>query len=153
MSRHPIIEALKKSKVAHLNTHLFEETQMSDAKTSKKKKVKKRPCDEVQWMHWQLYAWCSEKKLHLFEELQFHEYRKYRFDFAVTNDEDYENATIKIGIEYHGLNSEKSGHTTITGFTKDQDKARLAQSEGWKVLAFTVLDYQNIIQELEKQII
>ena len=146
------ISDIKKSACGKLNTHLYESaTQRESAQLSDKhKKIKKRPSKEVQWMHWQIFAWCKEQNLLFFSELQFHDFRKYRFDFAVTNNEDHKKATFKIGIEYHGLNSKKSGHTTITGFTKDQDKARLAQSEGWKVLAFTVLDYKKIIQELDK---
>jgi hypothetical protein len=149
MSSNPIIEAIKKSACAHLNQHLVQEC---DAK-KRKPKFKKRPSKEVQWMHWQLFGWCTEKKLILTVELQFHDFRKYRFDFTITDHEDHKLAKLKIGIEYHGVNSEKSGHTTITGFTKDQDKARLAQSEGWKVLAFTVLDYNTVLQEVEKQML
>lgn len=92
----------------------------------------------------QLQEWCEVKGYTLLIEHKFSEYRKFRFDFAIKE--------IMTGIEYHGLNSEKSGHTTLLGFTKDQDKANLAQSEGWKVLSFTILNYQTVIEQLENQI-
>jgi very-short-patch-repair endonuclease len=122
-----------------LNQHLKEVTK------SKKKVIKPRnDCKEVQWIHWQLKYWCLENKITLEKEFKFSKERKFRFDFCLP---DY-----KIGIEYDGLNSEKSGHTTLTGFTKDTEKINLAISLGWKVLRFTVLNYKSVLQEVKRNI-
>ncbi len=77
-------------------------------------------------------------------EACFHPTRKWRFDFAIVEH--------KIGIEYEGINSEKSRHTTITGYTEDANKYNEAQKLGWKVLRYTAINYKNITQDL-KQII
>jgi very-short-patch-repair endonuclease len=122
-----------------LNQHLKEVTK------SKKKVIKPRnDCKEVQWIHWQLKYWCLENKITFEKEFKFSKERKFRFDFCLP---DY-----KIGIEYDGLNSEKSGHTTLTGFTKDTEKINLAISLGWKVLRFTVLNYKSVLQEVKRNI-
>lgn len=132
------IDDIKKSACFSRNQHLFVEPV--------KKKVKKarNDCKEVSWIHWQLKYWCEEKGYELKKELQFAKPRKFRFDFAIPE--------FKIGIEYDGLNSDKSGHTTLVGFTKDTEKINLAISLGWKVLRFTVLNYQTVLQEVEKNI-
>lgn len=116
-----------------------------------RKRQARKPSKHVQWMKEVLTDWCEQKGYTLLIEHTFSEYRKFRFDFAIISN--VSNSTpLKIGIEYHGLQSEKSGHTTLLGFTKDQDKANLAQSEGWKVLAFTVLNYRKVIEELIKNV-
>lgn len=133
------IEAILSSKAGNLNQHLRE------VPTKKKKVVKARnDCKEVQWIHWQLKYWCLEKKIIFEKEFKFSKKRKFRFDFCLP---DY-----KIGIEYDGLNSEKSGHTTLTGFTSDTDKINLAISEGWRVLRYTVLNYNNVLHDIQKLI-
>ena len=68
-------------------------------------------------------------------EYQFHDLRKFRFDIAILN--------MKVGIEYEGLMSEKSRHTTIEGFTMDCIKYNLAQLNGWKVLRYTAKNYTD----------
>lgn len=74
------------------------------------------------------------------EELIFSDTRKFRFDWAIPDQ--------KIAIEYEGLFSEKSGHTTVTGYTKDCIKYNLAVQEGWKVLRYTALNYKNLHDDL-----
>jgi len=132
------LDHIKSSPVAHLNKHL-------DEPVKKKKKVIKarNDCPEVVKMHWDLKYWCLEKGYTLEKEYRFSK-RRFRFDFAIPE--------LMIGIEYHGLNSEKSGHTTLLGFTKDTKKFNLAVSLGWHVLAFTVLNYKTVLQEVEKNI-
>jgi very-short-patch-repair endonuclease len=68
-------------------------------------------------------------------EYRFHDVRQYRFDIAIPDK--------MIAIEYEGLNSEKSGHTTLKGYTKDTDKYNLAASLGWTVLRYTALNYKT----------
>ena len=70
------------------------------------------------------------------KELKFHPSRKWRFDFAIES--------LRIAIEYEGIMSEKSRHTTITGMSADCDKYNAAQLLGWKVLRFTAINYKNL---------
>lgn len=75
------------------------------------------------------------------EELQFHDVRMFRFDWAIPD--------IKIAIEYEGLMSKKSGHTTIDGYTSDCTKYNLAQLCGWKVLRYTAKNYLDLENDLK----
>lgn len=70
------------------------------------------------------------------KELKFHPSRKWRFDFAIES--------LRIAIEYEGIMSEKSRHTTISGMSADCDKYNAAQLLGWKVLRFTAINYKNL---------
>lgn len=135
-----ILQSVRNSKVAHLNAHLFEKPKKKQPRTIKAR----NDCPEVQYIHWQLKYWCEEKGYTLKKEHQFAKPRKFRFDFAIEEE--------KIAIEYDGLNSEKSGHTTLVGFTSDTEKINLAISLGWRVLRFTVLNYESVLQEVEKNI-
>lgn len=84
----------------------------------------------------------------LVEEHQFHEERRFRFDFAIP--------TLRIGIEVEGgvdanpsdridaaggmlfkREGKKSRHTTSEGYERDCVKYNLAQINGWWVLRFT----------------
>lgn len=79
-------------------------------------------------------------------ELVFHPVRKWRADFAVPS--------LRILIEYEGLFSEKSRHTTIGGFIADCEKYNSAAKLGWKVLRYTNKDYRQMssdINEILKQ--
>lgn len=76
------------------------------------------------------------------KELKFSEKRKFRFDFALP--------FYKIAIEYDGIVSSKSRHTSITGFSRDCEKTNLAIVEGWKVLRYTALNYGNLEQDLKQ---
>lgn len=75
------------------------------------------------------------------EEYKFDEVRKFRFDWAI---EDY-----RIAIEYEGIFSEKSGHTTISGYTKDITKYNLATKLGWQILRYTAENYLEIENDLK----
>jgi very-short-patch-repair endonuclease len=131
------IETILNSKAGRLNQHLKE------VQPKRKKPVKSRnDCQQVIKMHWDLKYFCIEKEIQFEKEYRFHVKRKFRFDFALPE--------YKIGIEYDGLNSEKSGHTTLTGFTKDTEKRNLATSLGWQVFNYTVLNYQNVLQDIQK---
>lgn len=128
------VKDILNSKCGNLNQHLSE---------TKKKIVKPRnDCPEVVKMHWDLKYWCLEKGIKFRKEYHFAKGRRYRFDFCIP---DY-----KLGIEYDGLNSVKSGHTTLIGYTSDTEKLNLAVKEGWTVLRYTVLNYRNVLQDLEK---
>ena len=77
-------------------------------------------------------------------EYKFSNKRKFRFDIALT---DY-----KIAIEYEGLQSKKSRHTTSKGYTGDCTKYNLAQIEGWLVLRYTALSKDDIYKDLKEAI-
>lgn len=74
------------------------------------------------------------------DELQFHHKRKFRFDWAIPE--------WKIAIEYEGIFSKKSGHTTVSGYTKDCEKYNLATLEGWKILRYTAKNYKELGNDL-----
>lgn len=75
------------------------------------------------------------------EEYKFDEVRKFRFDWAIEE--------LKLGIEYEGIFSEKSGHTTISGYTKDVTKYNLATKLGWQILRYTAENYLDIENDLK----
>ena len=75
-------------------------------------------------------------------EHKFLNNRKFRFDVAIL--------PLKIAIEYEGLMSEKSGHTTLVGFTKNTEKYNLAVIYGWKLLRYTCKNYQDFGKDLER---
>lgn len=74
-------------------------------------------------------------KIEFVQEYLFLSGRKYRFDLAITHK--------NIGIEYEGLVSSKSRHTTLTGYSNDCIKYNLAQRNGWVVLRYTVMNYKD----------
>lgn len=76
------------------------------------------------------------------QEYRFHTVRRFRFDIAILDK--------KVAIEYEGLMSKKSRHTTITGYTGDAEKYNLAQQLGWVVLRYTTLNYQNFERDISK---
>lgn len=76
------------------------------------------------------------------KEFKFHPTRKWRFDWAIPS--------LKIAVEYEGIMSEKSRHTTITGMSGDCEKYNAAQSLGWKVLRFTALNYEDLITTIKQ---
>lgn len=99
---------------------------------------------EKDFICWNLLYWCNEKAVCLEEEYLFNPNRKWRFDWAIPS--------LMIAVEYEGLFSEKSGHTTITGFTKDTDKYNSATSRGWRVIRLTALNYRNLISALNQTV-
>lgn len=75
------------------------------------------------------------------KEYRFDKSRRFKFDWA--------NEAAKVAIEYEGLMSEKSGHTTITGYTSNCDKYNLAACQGWRVLRYTALNYTQLESDLK----
>lgn len=74
-------------------------------------------------------------------ELRFDNVRRHRFDWAIPD--------LKLAIEYEGLNSKKSRHTTKKGYTGDCEKYNLAVLNGWKVLRYTALNYSDFAQDIK----
>ncbi len=135
------LSALKASKVAALNKEVIEELENPK---SRKKRVPSQPCKQVLWMWGQLVWWAMDRGIMVEREFFFAKPRRWKFDFAVPDN--------KIGIEYEGINSKKSRHTTLTGYTGDTDKYNAAQALGYKILRFTALNYRTVLKELEKNI-
>ena len=76
------------------------------------------------------------------KEFRFSKQRSFKFDYAIP--------LIMVAIEYEGVVSVKSRHTTIKGYSMDCEKYNLAQIEGWKVLRYTALNVIQIETDLEK---
>lgn len=83
-------------------------------------------------------------KIPFVQELKFHSIRKFRFDFAIPD--------LMIAIEYEGLNSEKSGHTTLVGYTEDCVKYNLAAIDGWSILRYTAVNVESLAKDLRELI-
>lgn len=79
-------------------------------------------------------------KLPVKSEFYFAKPRMYRFDWAIPE--------LKIAIEYEGLNCEKSGHITISGYTENCRKYNLALKLGWKVYRYTFKNYKDVLIDL-----
>lgn len=108
------------------------------------KHFKKRSA-EKEWLSWNLLIWCNENALTLKEEYRFdREGRKYRADWAIE--------AIKTLIEYEGLNSDYSRHTTLKGYSADTSKYNQAMKQGWVVLRYTALTYRNVLNDLREQL-
>lgn len=74
-------------------------------------------------------------------EHRFHETRQWRFDIAIP--------AMKIAIEYEGIMSRKSRHTTVTGYTKDCEKYNAATIAGWRVLRYNAINYRSAGADVE----
>ncbi len=75
-------------------------------------------------------------------ELKFDEKRRFRFDWAIPE--------LKLAIEYEGIFSKKSRHTTVSGYSTDLEKYNLATTQGWIVLRYTAANYLNFEQDFTK---
>lgn len=74
-------------------------------------------------------------------EYRFDEARKFRFDIAIPEK--------LIAIEYEGIFSTKSRHTSFEGYTRDATKYNLAASKGWKIYRYTAMNYKNFESDLK----
>ena len=79
-------------------------------------------------------------KVDFVAEHKFHEERKWRFDIAIPS--------LKIAIEYEGIMSRKSRHTTVTGYTKDCEKYNAATIAGWRVLRYNAINYKLVGEDM-----
>jgi len=75
-------------------------------------------------------------------EYKFSKERKFRFDWFIPD--------FNLALEYEGIMSEKSRHTTVTGYTGDINKYNLALTLGFLVLRYNALNYQNAYDDIEK---
>jgi len=73
-------------------------------------------------------------------EYRFHKVRRFRFDIAIPQH--------RIAIEYEGIVSNKSRHTSLKGYSNDCEKYNLAVKEGWRVLRYTALNYGQAVPDI-----
>lgn len=138
LSTKQLQQLLLDKKIRGYKIHSIARTEMNKVFSAAKKSRSK----EKAWMGWNLDHWCKVHQVHLVTEKYFHKERKWRFDWAIPS--------LKIAIEYEGLMSKKSRHTTVKGFTGDTEKYNAAQGLGWRVLRFTALNYKTLLTELNK---
>ena len=74
-------------------------------------------------------------------EYRFTKSRRFKMDFAFVDK--------KICVEYEGIFSEKSRHTSIKGFIRDCEKYNLAAIEGWRVLRYTAKNVNQLAEDLK----
>lgn len=109
------------------------------------KHFKKRSA-EKEWLSWNLLFFCNENCLTLKEEYRFDRGgRKWRSDYCIES--------LKVLIEYEGLISDVSRHTTIKGYSADTDKYREAAKQGWIVLRYTALNYRNVLNDIRSELL
>ena len=89
-----------------------------------------------------LLQWANQQKVKLEPEHVFHPHRKWRFDWAFPG--------IKVAVEYEGLFSSKSRHTTVNGFIGDVEKYNQATVLGWRVIRVTARDYKDVLSLLNQ---
>ena len=124
------LKDIEKSPVASINQHLFGKPKVKREKYSKEK----------YWINFRLEEFAREHGLELKTEHRFDEVRKWRFDWAIPE--------LMIAVEYEGIFSKKSRHTTAKGFTGDAEKYNKAQQLGWKVYRYTAINYNDLSIDL-----
>jgi hypothetical protein len=103
-------------------------------------KLTEKRSKEKDWLNWNLSYWANEQALEMVTEYMFDDKRKWRMDWAFP--------ALKIAVEYEGIFSKKSRHTTVKGYTGDVEKYNAAVKNGWRLLRVTAVDYKSIIQQL-----
>ena len=83
------------------------------------------------------------------EEFKFCPTRKFRADWRVSKGD------VCCLVEYEGVNiqkskSGKSRHLSLVGYSNDCEKYNLANIMGYKMLRYTVLNFGNVIRDLER---
>lgn len=67
--------------------------------------------------------------------------RQFRSDFFVPD--------LDLIIEFEGINSQKSRHTNLIGYTTDCEKYNLISLAGYKLLRYTTINVHNLAEDLE----
>lgn len=87
-------------------------------------------------------ALLEEQGIAFVPEYRFHAPRRWKFDIAIPH--------LKIAVEYEGLMSKKSRHTTIEGYSKDSEKYNTAAEDGWTVLRYTALTKHRMLDDVKR---
>lgn len=88
-----------------------------------------------------LLLYCMNNNKPLFIEQMFHGKRKWRLDFLIPGPR-------PLALEYEGIYSEKSRHTTMKGFVEDGIKYRALAIAGITLMRFTAKDWKSVIEDL-----
>jgi hypothetical protein len=96
------------------------------------------------WITLNLWHFCRANGFTMKTEVVFHPERKWRADWMITGE------GLKVMIEYEGLMSEKSRHTTKAGYTEDTSKYNEAAKMGIIVIRLTALNYKELNRHLEQ---
>lgn len=103
-----------------------------------------RKSKEKDWFYFNVLYLANKHGWVVSEEYVFHEVRKWRFDLFLQ----FTGAHRGIGLEFEGINSEKSRHTSLIGYSGDADKYREANKMGITVFRYTILNYKKVISDL-----
>ena len=95
---------------------------------------------EKDYIHNTLLDLALEFDVRLYMEYRWCE-RRWRFDWCFES--------VKLAIEYNGIMSDKSRHTTIKGYSGDMEKINRAQADGFKVLQYTPLNYRDVWEQVK----
>jgi len=76
-------------------------------------------------------------------EYNFIPSRRFRADWFILI------GNTRVLIEYEGIAAAKSRHTSIVGYTKDCEKYNLAAMNGFIVLRYTALNFDNVFKDLK----
>ena len=87
-----------------------------------------------------LISVCKEYGLEYNLEVAFSEIRKWKADLAIPS--------VSILVESEGIMSEKSRHTSITGFSNDCEKYNNAGSQNYTILRYTILNFKQFETDL-----
>ena len=74
-------------------------------------------------------------------EYKFLPDRKFRADWYIPS--------LSLLIEYEGIMSAKSRHTSVTGYSKDSEKYNLATLAGYRILRYTTMNYKDLPKHLD----
>lgn len=138
------VSHIKNSAVAKLNSHLF--ISDADLKPDVPMPVVNNQSISKTQLEDAVCRFCMENDLDFIREFTankaYGSLRKFRFDMVIFE--------MKLIIEYEGLMSAKSRHTTVTGYSRDCDKYNEATVNEWKVLRYNTINYRNCIPDITK---
>ena len=131
---------IQNSAVGAINAHLFEKTVQEPGKNSETARKPHKPHKQKDFIDVEAVRFSEKHSATLYREFKFHPAMKFRFDWAFLE--------LKIAIEYEGINSAKSRHTTKDGYSRDTEKYNYATNLGWTVYRYTSKTYENIVHDL-----
>lgn len=143
-SNHFDINSLKDTPAGKLNAQLFLELE-KNISVLPKRKTNTNPKSK-QELEFKIKIFCTENNLTFIKEhtakLLFGSDRKFRYDFLIPE--------LKLVIEYEGIISDKSGHTTITGYNKDCIKYNEIVLNGWRILRYNTINHGSFNSDIQK---
>jgi len=145
MTKRFTLKDVAKSKVANLNTKVISKEKAISGPLSELRKLTTMPKSKRE-LNRLIENWCVENGFLLEKELVFNQIfdtnRRFRFDWAIPK--------LKLGIEYDGIMSEKSRHTTIGGFMEDCIKLNIVTANGWSFFRYHTGNYKLFSSDIEQ---